>query len=35
VGIVLGAIHIALIALIVAVLVGAVFVLGSLALLHH
>ena len=35
VGIVLGAIHIALIALIVFVLVGAVFVLGSLALLHH
>jgi hypothetical protein len=35
VGIVLGAIHIALIAVIVIVLVGAVFVLGSLALFHH
>jgi len=35
VGILLGAIHIALIALIVFVLVGAVFVLGSLALFHH
>jgi uncharacterized protein DUF4190 len=35
VGIVLGAIHIALIALIVVVLVGAVFFLGSWALLHH
>jgi hypothetical protein len=35
VGIVLGAIHIALIAVIIVVLVGAVFVLGSLALFHH
>ncbi|OLE73128.1 MAG: hypothetical protein AUG05_01655 [Actinobacteria bacterium 13_1_20CM_2_66_18] len=35
VGIVLGAIHVALIALIVIVLVAAVFFLGSLALLHH
>jgi len=35
VGIVLGAIHIALIALIVIVVVAAVFFLGSFALLHH
>jgi len=35
VGIVLGVIHVALIALIVLVLVGAVFFLGSLALFHH
>src|SRR5439155_7488229 len=35
VGIVLGAIHLVLIALIVFLLVGAVFVLGSLALFHH
>jgi hypothetical protein len=35
VGIILGAVHVALIALIVIVLVGAVFFLGSWALLHH
>ena len=35
VGIILGAIHILLIGVIVIVLVGAVFFLGSWALLHH